>query len=154
LNRFMKLIVLIVCLVPLLAVSGCGRGRVTVRTEPEPVYRPYPEGTGPPPHAPAVGYRRKHSYWYYPSSHVYYDPGRSLYFYMENGHWQAGVRLPSSFHLTVGEAVAIEMDVDRPYLEFETHRSKYPPGHPKSLKGKGKDKGREKDKGKEKGKKK
>ena len=38
---------------------------------------------GPPAHAPAHGYRAKHRYKYYPSCSVYFDIGRSVYFYLE-----------------------------------------------------------------------
>ena len=145
-KTFGKVALLLVCSVALLSVWGCGRSKVSVRTAPEPVYRPSPERPGPPPHAPAHGYRKKYSYWYYPSSYVYYDSGRSLYFYMENGAWQVGVSLPGSIRLTVGEAVSIEMDVDRPYLSFESHKAKYPPGYKMKLKGKGEGKGKGKGK--------
>jgi len=37
---------------------------------------------GPPPHAPAYGYRAKYQYRYYPSAGVYYDTYRQLYFYL------------------------------------------------------------------------
>ena len=111
---------------------------MSVRTEPEPRYRKYEERHGPPPHAPAHGYRKKYSFRYYPSSHVYYDSNRKLYFYLENGKWQFGVSLPSSIHLKIGEAVAIEMGADMPYVEFETHKAKYPPKYKKKGKGKGK----------------
>ncbi|MGD9382490.1 MAG: hypothetical protein PVH55_00415, partial [Desulfobacterales bacterium] len=38
---------------------------------------------GPPPHAPAHGYRAKYKYRYYPACSVYYDDYRKLYFYLE-----------------------------------------------------------------------
>ncbi len=37
---------------------------------------------GPPAHAPAHGYRARHSYLYYPSSYVYFDITRKVYFHM------------------------------------------------------------------------
>ena len=38
---------------------------------------------GPPPHAPAHGYRAKHTYRYYPDASVYFDISRKIYFYLE-----------------------------------------------------------------------
>lgn len=151
---FGKRAVVLVGSLALLSVWSCGGSKVSVRTQPEPAYRPSAQKSGPPPHAPAHGFRKKHSYWYYPSSYVYYDAGRSLYFYMENGNWQVGARLPSSIQLTIGEAVSIELDTDQPYLSFEAHKASYPPGYKKKFKGMGEGKSKEKSQGQGKGKKK
>jgi hypothetical protein len=112
----------------------------------EPAYRsepppppPAPE-SGPPPWAPAHGYRAKHQYRYYPESHVYYDTGRSVYFYYEGGRWGASVSLPSSIRIDVNEYVSLAMDTDEPYRYDSAVVKKYPPGQQKKSKGKGKDK--------------
>ena len=55
---------------------------------------------GPPPHAPAHGYRAKHQYRYYPSCSVYYDYGRKIYFYVKGDHWEVGASLPSHLRIT------------------------------------------------------
>ena len=83
---------------------------------------------GPPPWAPAHGYRAKYKYRYYPSSHVYYDTGRSVYFYYSNGNWRMSVSLPSSIHINVNDFVALEMDADKPYKYHSEVQKKYPPG--------------------------
>jgi hypothetical protein len=96
---------------------------------------------GPPPHAPAHGYRAKHSYYYYPSTYVYFDVTRKVYFYMEGSVWRTTVSLPDSIRVKLGDHVAIDMDDDEPYREFESHKKKYPPGQMKKMeKGKKKDK--------------
>jgi len=92
---------------------------------------------GPPPHAPAHGYRAKHQYRYYPSCSVYYDAYRKLYFYLEGPNWRIAASLPHSIQLGSGGFVGIEMDSDRPYIHYEEHKRKYPPGQ---LKKKGKKK--------------
>jgi len=100
---------------------------------------------GPPPHAPAYGYRAKHQYLYYPDSEVYYDPGRELYFYLHrDGHWQAGAHLPGGIRIDVGEGVRIEVNSDAPYTEFEVHRKQYPSrrGHGNRGRGRGRGHGR------------
>jgi len=99
------------------------------------VHRPGPpvevRRPGPPPHAPAHGYQRKYYYRYYPSAFVYLDVNRSLYFYLEGGAWQVGVRLPAHIHIDAGEAVSLTLETDRPYVGFDAHRAKYPPRRPR-----------------------
>jgi hypothetical protein len=83
---------------------------------------------GPPPHAPAHGYRAKYAYRYYPSSSVYYDTGRKVYFYLEGDDWRASVSLPQHLNLRLDNYVTVDMDTDKPYTRFKKHRHKYPPG--------------------------
>ena len=117
-----------------LACSGCAvqTGGVVVEEKAK------PKG-GPPPHAPAHGYRAKHSYYYYPASYVYFDVKRKVYFYMEGSVWRTTVSLPERIRVKLGDYVTIDMDDDEPYREFETHKKKYPPGQMKK-EGKGKKK--------------
>jgi len=94
---------------------------------------------GPPPHAPAHGYRAKYNYRYYPSCSVYYDDYRKLYFYLEGPNWQIAASLPHSIQLGSGGFVSIEMDLDKPYIHYDEHKRKYPPGqHQKKFKKKNK----------------
>ncbi|MGV1098676.1 hypothetical protein ACUUL3_04605 [Thiovibrio sp. JS02] len=83
---------------------------------------------GPPPHAPAHGYRKKYSYRYYPDAYVYFDTGRGLYFYLDHDQWRMSVSLPQEIKVRLGGGVEIEMDSDRPYTDFDAHKGKYPPG--------------------------
>lgn len=83
---------------------------------------------GPPPHAPAHGYRAKHQYRYYPDCSVYYDNQRKLYFYIDGDHWEMSVSLPSHLRVRLGGSVSIELDTDRPYIYHAEHVKKYPPG--------------------------
>ena len=115
---------------------GC---TLSVGNPPAPVYAPPPPEPGPPPWAPAHGHRARHNYYYYPESHVYFDVGRSLYFYYSGTRWQASVALPSGIHISAGEHVTLDMDSDRPYLYHSDVEKRYPPGHLKK-KGKGKNK--------------
>ncbi len=89
---------------------------------------------GPPPHAPAHGYRAKYSYHYYPSAYVYYDTSRKVYFYLEGGAWKMSVSLPYYLKVKLGDHVTIEMDTDKPHTKFEEHKKKYPPGQLKKKK--------------------
>jgi hypothetical protein len=47
------------------------------------------------------------------------------------------VSLPQEIHVKLGDHVSIEMDIDKPYIHYEEHKHKYPPGQ---LKKKGKKK--------------
>ena len=80
---------------------------------------------GPPPHAPAHGYRAKYAYRYYPSANAYYDVERKSYFYLEGNNWRVGVSLPDSLSVRLGNYVTIGMDSDKPYTSFEAHKRQY-----------------------------
>ena len=86
---------------------------------------------GPPPHAPAHGYRAKHHYRYYPSCSVYYDSGRELYFYLKGDNWKVGASLPSSMRIRLDDYVSLELDTGKPYTYHADHVKKYPPGKKK-----------------------
>ncbi|MEA3371699.1 MAG: hypothetical protein U9Q40_10200, partial [Campylobacterota bacterium] len=82
-----------------LPLSGCllsaqgGSGRVVYSDSTPPAHPQIKHG--PPPHAKAHGLRAKHHYRYYPDTSVYYDTGRSVYFYLDsNGAWRMAVSLP------------------------------------------------------------
>lgn len=122
----MKKAGLLTCAAVLLGVaSSCSVG--VVEGPPAPPGR----GMGPPPHAPAHGYRRNHAYLYYPSSFVYFDVQRRVYFYVADGNWTVAATLPAHIRIDVGEGVALSLDTDTPYARFEDHRAKYPPGRAK-----------------------
>jgi len=88
---------------------------------------------GPPPHAPAHGYRAKYHYRYYPDCSVYYDSGREIYFYIKGDHWEVGASLPRHLQIGLGDSVSIELDTDKPYIHHAEHVKKYPPGQLKKM---------------------
>lgn len=94
----------------------------------EPHNKPKHKKGGPPAHAPAHGYRAKYHYYYYPSSSVYYDSNRELYFYLKGDNWEVSASLPHNIRVRLGDNVSIEMETDRPYLYHDEHVRKYPPG--------------------------
>ena len=83
---------------------------------------------GPPAHAPAHGYRAKHAYRYYPSSCVYFDTSSKVYFYLKGDNWTMSVSLPQEIQLRLGSYVSMELDTDRPYIHFQEHKRRHPPG--------------------------
>jgi hypothetical protein len=95
-----------------------------------------PAKSGPPDHAPAHGYRAKHSYRYYPDAQVYFDTGRSVYFYLADGAWKVSASLPGSLKVSLGSHISIDMDSDKPYSKHSEHKAKYPPGKVKQTQAK------------------
>lgn len=90
--------------------------------------------TGPPPHAPAHGYRAKHTYHYYPRAEVYFDINRKIYFYQGRDGWTVSAQLSDRFRARLGDHVVITMDTDKPYTNVGRHKGKYPPGQMKKKK--------------------
>ena len=134
-KRFCVCTVFSLYLLLLMVPAACEVRRVGIQTV-EPVPPPLPVTmAGPPPHAPAHGYRAKqYTYFYYPSEHVYFDQAREVYFYMEGDAWKVSVSLPESITVQLGDHVTIFMDSDIPYAEFKEHRRKYPHGRLKKKK--------------------
>jgi hypothetical protein len=86
----------------------------------------YKKKGGPPPHAPAHGYRAKHQYRYYPNRNVYYDQGRGLYFYVKGDGWAVGASLPGDLMANLGTSVNLELDTDKPFEHNSEHLKQYP----------------------------
>jgi len=131
-SKKVKLGVALAALLALLYASGCSFG-VSTRHRPH----GHPHKPGPPPHAKAHGYRARHTYRYYPGSCVYFDVHRGVYFYLEGGTWRTCASLPATIVIHTHEAVTIELETDRPYIHFDEHKAKYPPGQAKGKGGKG-----------------
>lgn len=118
-----------------LFLNGCGTLRIGAGGDE--AYERGPSGKGPPPWAPAHGYRAKHKYRYYPSSQVYRDEERGVYIYYSKGKWRVSASLPVDVHVELGDYVTLEMDTDRPYEHHKDVVRHYPPGRAKKKKGKG-----------------
>jgi len=136
-NTITKSLLCSISAIFLLALGACQIKSLGVQIgeEPKPVVvaKSKPKG-GPPPHAPAHGYRAKYSYRYYPSCYVYFDLSRKCYFYLDGDNWKVSVSLPLSLRAQLGGYVSIEMDTDKPYTKFKDHKKKYPPGQIKKNK--------------------
>lgn len=52
---------------------------------------------GPPPWAPAKGYRAKARYTYFPSLNFYFDTKIGIYFFLEAGIWVQKTSLPVKY---------------------------------------------------------
>lgn len=83
---------------------------------------------GPPPWAPAHGYRAKTKHIYFPDQNFYYDVAQHNYLYLNNGSWSISVSLPSIFaniNLENVQQVQLEIGGHRPYIYNEVHIVKY-----------------------------
>ena len=122
----------------LLVFTQCQATRLVIENDSSPeVSRDHDRG-GPPPWAPAHGYRAKHRYRYYPHHRVYHEHERGVYFYYQDGRWRVSVSLPSHIQIDVDDYVTLEMDSDRPYDYDDEVIKRYPPGQmKKKKKGKG-----------------
>lgn len=70
---------------------------------------------GPPPWAPAHGYRAK--FRYYPKQKVYYYPERKQYFWVDSGIVKVGLKLPDWIKIS-GSGVDKELDTDKPKIAY------------------------------------
>ena len=83
---------------------------------------------GPPPWAPAHGYRAKTRHIYFPEQNFYYDVQNHNYMYLSNNNWQISVALPSIFAgINLGNATQVQLDFtgNNPYRYNEVHIVKY-----------------------------
>ena len=83
---------------------------------------------GPPPWAPAHGYRAKTRHIYFPEQNMYYDIQRSNYIYFSNGKWSISTRVPSIFvGINLGRSSQVELDFygDAPQRYNYSHKTKY-----------------------------
>lgn len=82
--------------------------------------------SGPPPWAPAHGFRRNRDYYYYPGADVYYRPADRTWFYLDGGNWRFGVSLPTTIRVDFDRSVSLTMETERPYEFHDKVRTYYP----------------------------
>jgi len=121
--------------------TGCQGTRIIIESGSTPDTSPDYKKGGPPPWAPAHGYRAKYRYRYYPAHHVYCDERRGVQFYYRDGAWHVSVSLPIDIRIDINDYVTLEMDTDKPYEFHDEVVKRYPPGQ---LKKKDKKKGKDK----------
>lgn len=84
---------------------------------------------GPPPWAPANGYRAQQArYFYFPEHNFYYDTDREVYYYPDGHDWNLSSSLPTLFAwIDLGNSmkVALNYNGDRPYRENHYHSERY-----------------------------
>jgi hypothetical protein len=123
-NR-MKLHVAIMPAALLLLISGC----VGVVERPADVEVVESNRQGPPPWAPAHGWRRQNeTYYYYPTTQVYYYPSARRYYWLEGREWRYGERLPRYYAIRDNERVILDLDYE-PHRQHAKIREMYPPDY-------------------------
>jgi len=120
-NKKPAVLVLFILAAGSLLLTGCTRTTVAVGDAPG--YR-----HGPPPWAPAHGYRAKYTYRYYPSLQVYYDINRGIYFYHSERRWRTSHMFPVYYHSRPRDTVILHMTTGRPYKYHKDVVKRYPPG--------------------------
>jgi hypothetical protein len=70
--------------------------------------------TGGSPWSPRPGQQSRYKYQYYPDTEVYYEPGREVFFYQDQGRWIKAPTLPRELRGQLGEFVIVEMYSDDP----------------------------------------
>ena len=101
-------------------------GKAPPPPPPEIVVIEEPVAKGPPPWAPAHGFRRNRGYYYYPGANVYYRPADRTWFYLEGRDWRFGVGLPTTVRVDFDRSVSLTMETDRPYEFHDKVRTYYP----------------------------
>jgi len=101
-----------------------------------------PARPGPPPHAPAHGYYKKHVYHYYPDLEIYWSVELGTYAVLQSGSWvvvadRPAILTPAYRH------VVIKVDSRDPWRNHAQYKKAYPPGQAKKH-ARGKAKGRKK----------
>jgi len=94
---------------------------------------PIPGINVPVPWAPSPTEVARHAYRYFPDVEVYFDPGRSLYFYMEMNTWRSAPALPTRIVIQGLPWAELKMNDDTPYRYHESVRKHYPPGQAKKM---------------------
>ncbi|MFN6946967.1 MAG: hypothetical protein ACK4ND_18635 [Cytophagaceae bacterium] len=87
------------------------------------------KGNGPPPWAPAHGYRAKTRHIYFQDYDTYYDLQRGVYISLGNGRWEVSARVPSPLkgvNLKLANQIELDLDLDDPQRYYNDHKVKYP----------------------------
>lgn len=101
-------------------------GKAVAPPPPEVVVIGEPAQKGPPPWAPAHGFRRNRDYYYYPGTNVYYRPADRTWIYLDGRDWRVGVSLPTTVRVNFDRCVSLTMETDKPYEFHDKVRTWYP----------------------------
>lgn len=85
------------------------------------------KGGGPPPWAPAHGYRAKTRHVFFKDYDTYYDLAKGVYITLKKGKWEVSAKLPAILEkvdLKKAKQVELELDMDEPQKYFKEHKGK------------------------------
>ncbi|MCD4793871.1 MAG: hypothetical protein K8R54_11590 [Bacteroidales bacterium] len=83
---------------------------------------------GPPPWAPAHGFRSKTRHVYFPDHNFYFDIQNKVYIYISGGKWLYSAKLPAIFvdvNLKGAYKIELELEIDNPHKYNSSHIVKY-----------------------------
>lgn len=80
---------------------------------------------GPPPWAPAHGYRANQRYYFFPDMGIYFDISKNGYWHLTGVSWVFSVNTPHNFDPYREYKTQIDFTGDSPYLYINNHRGKY-----------------------------
>ena len=98
---------------------------------PKKVKTSFKKETGPPPWAPAHGYRAKTRYVYFTEHNFYYDNNKGMYIYLSGKNWEVSASIPDIFkNVNLAAEVKIDLDfsADNPQKYNADHKRKYKKG--------------------------
>jgi len=84
---------------------------------------------GPPPWAPAHGYRKNTRHIYFPVQQTYFDIDRGVYISLQGGKWENSTSRPLSLKgvdLKVAAKIELDFSGENPQSLFGEHKKKYP----------------------------
>lgn len=87
-------------------------------------------GQGPPPWAPAHGFRAKTRYVYFPEYNFYFDLEKKVYIHFQAGKWSLSIELPSrlgNLNLRNASKFELELDIDNPQIYNTEHQMRFRP---------------------------
>ncbi len=86
------------------------------------------EQKGPPPWAPAHGYRAQTRHVYFPDYNFYFDIQKSVYIHLSGENWQVSANLPSVFSgvdLKISATMELDLYTDTPQKYNSDHKLMY-----------------------------
>ncbi|MFP5471822.1 MAG: hypothetical protein ACLGGV_09520 [Bacteroidia bacterium] len=117
LKNKLKGIMVLLALILVLPTDSIGQGRSNEKG-----------GGGPPPWAPAKGYRAQTRHIYFSDHNFYFDLQRNVYIYLSGGKWIVSASLPtmySKINFKTAKKVELELDTDNPQKDNANHVAKF-----------------------------
>lgn len=87
-------------------------------------------GQGPPPWAPAHGFRAKTRHVYFPEYNFYFDIEKRVYIHFQAGKWMVSADLPSrlgNINLRNASKFELDIDIDNPQIYNSEHQMRFRP---------------------------
>ncbi|HEY9046599.1 MAG TPA: hypothetical protein VIN08_11915 [Ohtaekwangia sp.] len=122
-KHYRVLIVILLALTVITATDTMAQGKSKKKQKSE------KRGGGPPPWAPAHGYRAKTRYVYFKDYPVYYDNDRGVYISLSGKNWSVSAKLPDilkGVDLLATPKIDLDFSGDDPQRDYDEHKSKYP----------------------------